>query len=70
MLFLRLQRYKILVNHESLNGEKFGTAEKKCGSFVLMSKKNRTFAAVNQPFFKPKDYEKVKFESSSISARR
>lgn len=28
------------------------------------------FASGNQPFFKPKDYEKVKFKSSSYSARR
>jgi hypothetical protein len=53
-----------------VKSEKFGVAEKIFSSFVLMSKKNCNFAPNNQPFFKPKDYEKVEFESSSCSARR
>jgi len=34
-----------------VKSEKFGAAEKKCCSFVLMSEKKRNFVADNQPIF-------------------
>ena len=53
-----------------VKSEKFGAVEKKSILLFLYLKKIVTLQPSINRFFKPKDYEKVKFESSSYSARR